>query len=105
MGYRSLFVSCLEVWPDAHMCNVGARRSGGASADSGQTVSRSLSGKLRDVLRSSILRLKRGRHERARTPWIFKADVADVSDVEAGDVVGVVDSGGALRGQCSSCST
>jgi len=61
---------------------------------------------LRDVLRSSILRLKRGRHERARThPWIFKADVADVSDVEAGDVVGVVDSGGALRGQCSSCST
>ena len=31
-----------------------------------------------------MLRLKRGREQRARThPWIFKGDVADASDVPA----------------------
>jgi 23S rRNA (cytosine1962-C5)-methyltransferase len=42
----------------------------------------------------AVLRLKRGR-ERARVhPWIFKGDVADVSDVAPGSVVTVVDAGG-----------
>ncbi|MBI4592833.1 MAG: class I SAM-dependent rRNA methyltransferase [Candidatus Rokubacteria bacterium] len=41
-----------------------------------------------------VLRLKRGR-ERARWhPWIFKGDVADVSDVEPGAVVTVLAAGG-----------
>ena len=47
-----------------------------------------------------MLRLKRG-HERARVhPWIFKGDVADVSDdVEPGGVVTVVDGGGRFVGR------
>ena len=41
---------------------------------------------------TAVLRLKRGR-DRARVhPWIFKGDVADVSDVAAGAVVTVIDS-------------
>ncbi len=45
------------------------------------------------------LRLKRG-HEAARThPWIFKGDVADVSDVEPGSAVSVVDAGGRFVGR------
>jgi 23S rRNA (cytosine1962-C5)-methyltransferase len=48
---------------------------------------------------AATLRLKRG-HERARVhPWIFKGDVADVSDVEAGAVVTVVDAGGRFVGR------
>ena len=48
----------------------------------------------------AVLRLKRGR-ERARVhPWIFKGDVADVSDgVEPGAVVTVVDAGGRFVGR------
>jgi 23S rRNA (cytosine1962-C5)-methyltransferase len=47
-----------------------------------------------------VLRLKRGR-DRARVhPWIFKGDVADVSDrVEPGGVVTVVDAGGRVVGR------
>jgi len=45
------------------------------------------------------LRLKRG-HEAARShPWIFKGDVADVSDVEPGAIVTVVDSAGRFVGR------
>jgi len=45
------------------------------------------------------LRLKRGR-ETARThPWIFKGDVADVSDVEPGSAVTVIDAGGRFIGR------
>ena len=45
------------------------------------------------------LRLKRG-HEAARThPWIFKGDVADVSDVEPGSAVTVIDAGGRFVGR------
>jgi len=49
---------------------------------------------------ASVLRLKRG-HDRARVhPWIFKGDVADVSDrVEPGGVVTVVDAGGRFVGR------
>ena len=47
-----------------------------------------------------ILRLKRGRDQRARThPWIFKGDVADVSDVAPGDAVTVLDAGGRFVGR------
>ena len=48
----------------------------------------------------AVLRLKRGR-DRARVhPWIFKGDVADVSDQgEPGGVVTVVDAGGRLVGR------
>jgi 23S rRNA (cytosine1962-C5)-methyltransferase len=47
-----------------------------------------------------VLRLKRG-HERARVhPWIFKGDVADVSDgVEPGGVVTVIRPGGGFVGR------
>ena len=46
-----------------------------------------------------VLRLKRG-HERARVhPWIFKGAVADVSDVEPGAAVTVIDSGGGFVGR------
>jgi len=42
--------------------------------------------------KSPGLRLKKSHDQRARThPWIFKGDVADVSDVGPGDVVTVVD--------------
>lgn len=48
----------------------------------------------------AVLRLKRGRDQRARThPWIFKGDVADVSDVAPGDAVTVLDSGGRFIGR------
>ena len=50
--------------------------------------------------KSAVLRLKRGREQRARThPWIFKGDVADVSDVTPGDVVTVLDAGGRFVGR------
>jgi 23S rRNA (cytosine1962-C5)-methyltransferase len=50
--------------------------------------------------RTAVLRLKRGREQRARThPWIFKGDVADVREVEAGAVVTVVDAGGRFVGR------
>jgi 23S rRNA (cytosine1962-C5)-methyltransferase len=50
--------------------------------------------------KTAVLRLKRGRDERARThPWIFKGDVADVSDVLPGDAVTVLDSGGRFVGR------
>ena len=49
--------------------------------------------------RQPTLRLKRG-HEAARThPWIFKGDVADVSDVEPGTAVVVVDAAGRFVGR------
>jgi 23S rRNA (cytosine1962-C5)-methyltransferase len=49
---------------------------------------------------SPVLRLKRG-HERARVhPWIFKADVADVSDaVVPGAAVTIVDAAGRFVGR------
>ncbi len=47
----------------------------------------------------AVLRLKRG-HERARThPWIFKGDVADVTDVEPGAAVTIIDSAGRFVGR------
>jgi 23S rRNA (cytosine1962-C5)-methyltransferase len=47
----------------------------------------------------AVLRLKRGR-DRARThPWIFKSEVADVSDVEPGATVTVIDSAGKFVGR------
>jgi len=49
--------------------------------------------------REPALRLKRG-HEAARAhPWIFKGDVADVSDVEPGSAIAVVDAGGRFVGR------
>ena len=49
--------------------------------------------------RGPVLRLKRG-HERARShPWIFKGDVADVSAVEPGAAVTVVDAAGRFVGR------
>ena len=47
-----------------------------------------------------VLRLKRG-HDRARVhPWIFKGDVADVSDgLEPGGIVTVVDAAGRFVGR------
>jgi 23S rRNA (cytosine1962-C5)-methyltransferase len=51
-------------------------------------------------MREAVLRLKRGREGRARVhPWIFKGDVADVSPVEPGGVVTVVDSVGRFVGR------
>lgn len=48
----------------------------------------------------AVLRLKRGREARARAhPWIFKGDVADVSAVEPGAAVAVVDGAGRLVGR------
>jgi 23S rRNA (cytosine1962-C5)-methyltransferase len=48
---------------------------------------------------NAVLRLKRGR-DRARVhPWIFKGDVADVSDVPPGSVVSVIDAGGRFVGR------
>jgi 23S rRNA (cytosine1962-C5)-methyltransferase len=49
---------------------------------------------------SAIVRLKRGR-DRARVhPWIFKGDIADVSETaEPGGVVSVVDAGGRFVGR------
>src|SRR2546428_4688671 len=49
--------------------------------------------------RGPVLRLKRGR-ERARShPWIFKGDVADVSAVDPGAAVTVVDAAGRVVGR------
>lgn len=49
---------------------------------------------------AGVLRLKSGRERRARThPWIFKGDVADVTDVAAGDVVTVLDATGRFVGR------
>jgi 23S rRNA (cytosine1962-C5)-methyltransferase len=51
------------------------------------------------VLTGAVLRLKRGR-DRARVhPWIFKGDVADVTDAAPGDAVTVVDAGGRFVGR------
>src|SRR6266849_3649401 len=51
-------------------------------------------------MKVEVLRLKRGRDARARVhPWIFKGDVADVTDVEPGAVVTVVDSAGRFVGR------
>ena len=62
----------------------------------GLTVWAGGSGKL-GAMRGGVLRLKKGR---ARGhPWIFKGDVADVSDVEAGAAVTVIDSGGGFVGR------
>ena len=48
---------------------------------------------------AAVLRLKRG-HDRARVhPWIFKGDVADVGEAEAGAAVTVVDSTGRFLGR------
>src|SRR5262249_17981125 len=48
----------------------------------------------------AVLRLKRGRDARARVhPWIFQGDVADVSAVEPGSVVTVVDAGSRFVGR------
>ncbi|HXD98601.1 MAG TPA: class I SAM-dependent rRNA methyltransferase [Candidatus Acidoferrum sp.] len=50
--------------------------------------------------RTAVLRLKRGREQRARVhPWIFKGDVGDASDVAPGSVVTVVDAGGRFLGR------
>lgn len=50
-------------------------------------------------MQQPVLRLKRG-HDRARShPWIFKGDVADVSDVRAGSVVTIVDAGSRFVGR------
>jgi 23S rRNA (cytosine1962-C5)-methyltransferase len=46
-----------------------------------------------------VLRLKRGRDRARSHPWIFKADVADVTDVEPGAAVTVVDSAGRFVGR------
>jgi 23S rRNA (cytosine1962-C5)-methyltransferase len=47
-----------------------------------------------------VLRLKRGSEAKARAhPWIFKGDVADVSEVEPGAVVTVVDGAGRFVGR------
>jgi 23S rRNA (cytosine1962-C5)-methyltransferase len=50
-------------------------------------------------MKQAALRLKRG-HEAARThPWIFKGDVADASDVEAGSPITVMDAAGRFVGR------
>jgi 23S rRNA (cytosine1962-C5)-methyltransferase len=50
--------------------------------------------------RGAVLRLKKGREERARVhPWLFKGDVADASDVEAGSPVTVIDAAGRFVGR------
>ncbi|MBI4636730.1 MAG: class I SAM-dependent rRNA methyltransferase [Candidatus Rokubacteria bacterium] len=47
-----------------------------------------------------MLRLRRGRESRARVhPWIFEGDVAQVSDVEPGGAVTVVDAAGRFVGR------
>ncbi len=50
--------------------------------------------------RGAVVRLKRGREQRARVhPWIFKGDVADAGDVAPGGVVTGVDAGGRFVGR------
>jgi len=46
-----------------------------------------------------VLRLKRTARRGRRHPWIFKGDVADVADVDAGAEVSVVESGGHFVGR------
>jgi len=52
-----------------------------------------------EVGRRPTLRLKRGHDTPRRHPWIFKGDVAEVSDVEPGSEVTVVDSTGRFIGR------
>jgi 23S rRNA (cytosine1962-C5)-methyltransferase len=49
--------------------------------------------------RGPVLRLKRGHPRVPSHPWIFKGDVADVTDVEPGMAVTVVDSAGRFVGR------
>ncbi|MEK7387273.1 MAG: class I SAM-dependent methyltransferase, partial [candidate division NC10 bacterium] len=49
--------------------------------------------------RGAVLRLKRGRLRGLAHPWIFKGEVADVSDVEPGAAVTVIDSAGKFVGR------
>ncbi|MBI3635296.1 MAG: class I SAM-dependent rRNA methyltransferase [Candidatus Rokubacteria bacterium] len=49
--------------------------------------------------RAPVLRLKRGRERPLVHPWIFKGDVASVSDVAPGDPVTVLDAGGRFVGR------
>ena len=53
----------------------------------------------RRVKRGPVLRLKRGYPRVPSHPWIFKGDVADVTDVEPGTVVTVVDAAGRFVGR------
>ena len=49
---------------------------------------------------TAVLRLKRGREQRARVhPWIFKGDVADVTDVPVGSAVTIVDASARFVGR------
>jgi 23S rRNA (cytosine1962-C5)-methyltransferase len=49
---------------------------------------------------TAVLRLKRGREHRARVhPWIFKGDVADVTDVPAGSPIMIIDASGRFIGR------
>lgn len=50
-------------------------------------------------MRGPVLRLKRGRDRAPVHPWIFKGDVADVTDVEPGAVVTVVDAAARFVGR------
>jgi 23S rRNA (cytosine1962-C5)-methyltransferase len=47
----------------------------------------------------AVLRLKRGRDRPRVHPWIFKGDVADVTHVDPGDAVTVIDSTGRFVGR------
>jgi len=53
----------------------------------------------RRAKRGPVLRLKRGYPRVPSHPWIFKGDVADVTDVEPGTVVTVVDTAGRFVGR------
>jgi 23S rRNA (cytosine1962-C5)-methyltransferase len=50
-------------------------------------------------MRDGVLRLKKGKDRPRAHPWIFKGEVADVSDVEAGAAVTIVDSSGGFVGR------
>ena len=54
---------------------------------------------LRGMSGGAVLRLKHTARRARRHPWIFKGDVADVADVEAGTAVSVVDASGHLVGR------
>ena len=45
------------------------------------------------------LRLKRGRETARSHPWIFKADVAEVGEVEPGGAAAIVDAAGRFVGR------
>ena len=53
----------------------------------------------RRAKRGPVLRLKRGYPRVPSHPWIFKGDVADVTDVEPGTVVTIVDAAGRFVGR------